>query len=290
MVFRYLKQLVIDGKIIKIGQAPKVFYALKREQKVDSPKSSVLSNVVEENFNLITATGEEIPGMTGFEKWCHDRKLNIEDMITKYEEQISYYKKFINNYYIDASKKLDSFGVDKSLDKLVYLDFYSYPVFGRTKISNWLFYGKTLQQKDLMNRVIEQTKTKIFNFIIDQKVDSILFVPPSVPRKTQFMKILEDTLNINLPKIKITKIKTPITIQQKSLKDLGDRIKNAQTSLIVETKDTNYKRLLIIDDFTGSGATLNVVAQKCKKQKVAEMVFGLTITGSINGFEVIKEV
>ena len=104
------------------------------------------------------------------------------------------------------------------------------------------------------------------------------------------MKVLENALNLNLPKIKIVKVKTPVTVPQKSLKDLKERIENAQTSLIVETRNTNYQKLLIIDDFTGSGATLNVVAEKCKKQNVAHTIFGLTITGSINGFEVIREV
>ena len=55
-------------------------------------------------------------------------------------------------------------------------------------------------------------------------------------------------------------------------------------------RNIQYKRLIIIDDFTGSGATLNVLAGKIKEQKIAKEVFGLTITGSVNGFEVVKEI
>lgn len=52
----------------------------------------------------------------------------------------------------------------------------------------------------------------------------------------------------------------------------------------------NVKKNKIIDDFTGSGATLNIIAGKCLKQNVAKEVIGLTITGSVNGFDVIREI
>lgn len=295
MLFRYLKKLQESSEIVKIGSSPKVFYKLKTGgdnlHKVHTNENVVNSKPIEENFSLITATGEEYLGMFGFQKWCSERKLDISDMIQKYESQILGYKKYFKSGFIDATEKIfTSFVGRVFLDKLYYLDFYSYPVFGRTKISNWLFYGKTLQQKELMQKVVEISAPKIFNFILDQGIDSVLFIPPTVPRKIQFMKVLEDSLNLHLPKVQIIKAKTQIIIQQKSLKNIEDRIRNASASLIVETRNTNFKNLLIIDDFTGSGATLNVVAEKCKKQGVAEKIFGLTITGSINGFEIIKEV
>lgn len=292
MLFRHLKKLLSENKITKVGSSPKVFYKINDIVTIESGvKSNLHSKIIEENFSLITATGQEISGMNGFLKWCVDRKLNTENMITKYQEQFDSYGKFFKHGFIDASEKMhSSFGEKSFLDKLFYLDFYSYPIFGRTKISNWLFYGKTLQQLELMNRVIDTEKNKIYNLILEQKIDAVLFVPPTVPRKIQFMKVLEDSLNLNIPKIKIVKVKTPIIIQQKSLKDLRERVENAQNSLVVETRNTNYQRILIIDDFTGSGATLNVIAEKCKKQNVAIKVFGLTITGSINGFEIIREV
>ena len=74
-------------------------------------------------------------------------------------------------------------------------------------------------------------------------------------------------MNLNLPKIQITKIKTEIMIQQKGLKDLNDRIKNAEGTMVVESRDTNYNKTLIIDNFTGSGSTLNILAKKNQKPK-----------------------
>ena len=130
----------------------------------------------------------------------------------------------------------------------------------------------------------------IEKFIQENKIQAIAFVPPSVPRQTQFMKELENALQIKIPKINIVKVQTPITIQQKSLKNIEDRIENAQKTMYVEGAGFDFKRLLIIDDFTGSGSTLNIIAGKMKMQNIAREVYGLTITGSVNGFEVVKEV
>ena len=60
--------------------------------------------------------------------------------------------------------------------------------------------------------------------------------------------------------------------------------------MVIQNKNIHYKKVLLIDDFTGSGATLNIIAKKMKEQYIAENVIGLTITGSMNGFEIVKEV
>jgi predicted amidophosphoribosyltransferase len=123
------------------------------------------------------------------------------------------------------------------------------------------------------------------------KPDAVAFIPPTVPRKKQIMKELKKFLNLSLPEVQIEKIKTGISVQQKSLKDLNDRIYNAEHTMVVISKIKKpYKKLLIIDDFTGSGSTLNEMAKKCKEQGVATKVIGLTLTGSINGFDVLKEI
>lgn len=295
MVFRHLKKLVGKGDIVKVGTSPKVFYKINEQpdNRADL-QQKIESKIMEENFDYISPEGEEIEGVEGFERWCSLRKLNPIEMKGKYEEVYTDYQRFSKNGVIDATEKIEKTFANKSneqyLSKLYYLTFYSYPIFGRNKISNWLFYGKTLQQKKLIKKVIDTEREKIYKFILDQKVDAIMFVPPTVPRKIQFMKELENELNLSLPKVLVTKAVTPIIIQQKSLKDITERVKNADLTMFVQTRNTNYKRLLIIDDFTGSGATLNTLAKKCLKQNVADEVIGLTITGSINGFEVIREI
>lgn len=295
IIFRHLKKLQDLGRIRKIGKSPKVYYSLVTNALSvgDDSSTRVSSSIVEENFSVIEPSGEEFAGMKGFSLWCSKRKLDVAEMVKKYENTFSEYAKFSTTDYIDATKKLTTTFTatnEKYLDKLYYLYFYSYPVFGRTKISNWLFYGKSLQQKELIKKVLDLSVAKIYKFILDNKIEAVVFAPATVPREVQFMKELETALNLNLPTIKCSKLKTSIIIQQKSLKSVEDRVRNAENSIVVESRNNNYERVLVLDDFTGSGATLNVIARKCKAQGVAREVFGLTITGSVNGFEVVNEI
>jgi predicted amidophosphoribosyltransferase len=301
MTQRHLKRLVSENKLVKKGVAPKVLYLInfKNDQEVKIPNKeelrgfveNVLPTPFEDNFTYIKSDGTEVGGLVGFVVWCQDRGLDMVKSMQTYLQTITEYDAFYRDGSIDATKKIkSSFGNNQNLDSLHYLFFYSLPVFGRTKISNWLFYGKQLQQQHLIKRVLDISLPLIHKFITENEIRAICFVPPSVPRKLQFMKELENALNIRLPKINIVKVQTPITIQQKSLKSIEDRIINAESTMFVEGNGNNFENILIIDDFTGSGATLNVLAGKIKKQNIARKVLGLTITGSVNGFEVVKEV
>ena len=51
-----------------------------------------------------------------------------------------------------------------------------------------------------------------------------------------------------------------------------------------------FKKVLLIDDAVGSGATLNETSLKLKEKELAKKVIGLAITGSFKGFDVIQEV
>ncbi|MEK7117189.1 MAG: phosphoribosyltransferase family protein, partial [Patescibacteria group bacterium] len=66
-------------------------------------------------------------------------------------------------------------------------------------------------------------------------------------------------------------------------------ISNAEHT-IISTDTRVFNKIILIDDALGSGATLNEVARKLKKNKNAKQVIGLAITGSFSGFEVISEV
>ena len=78
-------------------------------------------------------------------------------------------------------------------------------------------------------------------------------------------------------------------VPQKTLTKLEDRVTNAKNTIIVEDKRT-FKRILLIDDAAGSGATLNETAKKIIERKLAEKVYGCAITGSYKGYDVISEV
>lgn len=296
MVHRHLKSLLEGGELIKVGVPPKVYYSVKKikqDRNISYNINSETIKIINNNFTLLEPNGIEIEGFEGFVVWCTSKNRNYDviEKANKYIKLIKGYDNFKKNGFIDATQKIISTfeKKDRFLDKLYYLYPYSFPVFGKTKMGQWLFHAKQTQNKMLMQRVIYVVSKEIKKLTKIKKIDSISFIPPTVPRNLQFMSELKKYLNINLPIIKIEKIKTPILIQQKGLKDIADRIKNAEETMVIETENTNYKKMLLIDDFTGSGSTLNVLAGKIKKQKIAESVIGITIAGSMNGFEVIKE-
>ena len=104
------------------------------------------------------------------------------------------------------------------------------------------------------------------------------------------MKELEKQLALPIRTLSVTKIKTEITVPQKTLLKLEDRIENAKRTIIVEDKK-EYKNVLLIDDAVGSGATMNETAKQIKNiNLVSGEVIGLAITGSFKGLDVISEV
>ena len=66
-------------------------------------------------------------------------------------------------------------------------------------------------------------------------------------------------------------------------------LNNDSCAFLVREK-RRFKKILLIDDAIGSGATINETALKLKDQAVANYIVGLAITGSFKGFEVIQEV
>ena len=98
--------------------------------------------------------------------------------------------------------------------------------------------------------------------------------------------------SLGLPFIKLIKYSSSwINIPQKSLKSRAQRIVNAQNTIFVDdAKIQNYKKILLIDDFVGSWATLNETAGKLVVQSRA-VVDGFAIVWNIDlSYEVINEI
>jgi predicted amidophosphoribosyltransferase len=150
-------------------------------------------------------------------------------------------------------------------------------------------YAKQSQNRKLIKELSEDIKKSINDLIERYGIDAVGFIPPTVKREVQFIKELEKYLQLKIKRISILKLKTEITVPQKTLNKLRDRQENAEKTIIVD-EDGKYKKVLLIDDAIGSGATLNETAKKIKKNGVANEVMGLSITGSLKGFDVISEV
>jgi hypoxanthine-guanine phosphoribosyltransferase len=236
--------------------------------------------LIEDNFYNISPAGSEERGIIALIFWIEKRKMDIPKTITKYIEDLNFYSK-----YKDSNGLVDATAKQKKgyLDKIYYCDFYTNGNFGKTKLGSWTFYGKAGPNPKLIQNAIESAKPKIIDLIKDNNIDAIGFVAPTNQRTIQFMTELENILDLDLPKIEISKLQTPVKVAQKTLKSLDDRIENADKTFLISS-DKSYKKILLIDDLIGSGSTLQQIAKKLRDQKIAtDQIIGLAIVGSENG-------
>ena len=114
------------------------------------------------------------------------------------------------------------------MDDLFYLDFYAIERFEKTKLGQILNLAKQSQNIIQINYLIKLIHAKIEKLIDKLNIDCIGFIPPTVKRELQIMNEFKRKLHFNLPVFKLTKIKTPIIVPQKTLSKLNDRIENAR--------------------------------------------------------------
>jgi len=292
-IHRMITELEELNLIQKWGKAPHVYYSLAEETGVHSntvvPYQKEL--FLNAHFILIDALGNKLEGLKAMNYWCDKQQLEIIKTIDEYiHTRTKYLGYFSENGMIDGKTKLiNTVGIKEiGIDELYYLDFYAIERFGKTRLGTLMHYAKQGQNKLLMKQIVEEIKQRIYNLIDQEKVDAVVFVPPTIDRKIQIMSVLQSLLAIQKPILKVGKIKTPIIIPQKALSKIFERIANAKNTFIVPLQK-KYNHVLIIDDAVGSGATINEIALKIKSQKIAKKITGLSITGSFKGFDVISE-
>jgi len=290
MMYRHLKKLLGENKIEKIGSSPKVFYKIKSNNQIipSAILAKDLVNVLDTHFYHITPIGKELVGKEGFIAWCLERSFDLQKKSQEFFDIVKKYQKLRKNNLLDATSKLKNTFIEGA-DELYYYDFYSIEVFGKSKLGQKLLYAKQSENKKLMKEIIDEIRPTVMDLIKNRQIDAVAYVQPTVPRKIQFMKVLEKDLSLALPTIKVTKVISDIRVPQKTLKKLSDRIENADETFVIEGHNS-YEKVLLIDDAVGSGASINQVALKIKKRGLADKVIGFVVTGSLNDFDVISEV
>ncbi len=295
-IHKSINGLMDAGEIIKLGKAPKTVYRLDSSRSEPLASATVIDEktreFLNEQFLLITESGEMKEGLNGFEQWCRQRNLPVDKTIAEFIKTKEKYAVYYNEQgLIDGNEKLRSTkGYEKIfLDHLYYLDFYAIERFGKTKLGTLLYYAKQGQSRMLMGKIVQAIKPKLEYLVKKEKYNAVGYVPPTIKREVQIMKYLETHLRVNLPKVSVRKISGIIPVPQKSLSKLEERIINAEnTFLVAET--VKYNHVLLIDDAVGSGSTLNQIAGKLKQKRIAKKVTGLAIVGSFKGFDVVTDV
>lgn len=165
--------------------------------------------------------------------------------------------------------------------------------FGRGKLAEVAFYAKQSQNKKLINETLEIIFPRLLCLIGKGKFDAIAMTPWSIERKNQLLEYIKEALiPYKIPFVNIIKYyENGITIPQKSLKSREERIQNAQNTIYIHDSNiTKYKKILLIDDFVGSGATMNETAKKLKDDGAKEVI-GFALVGNLNlSYDVINEI
>jgi len=296
MVHRHLKRLLQENRVRKLGRPPKVLYQVLETQIIEAlPALAVqLESYVNEFYLTVKPNGEVLKGLEGFNWWAlktnqykHYQQL-AQEYVTQHTKLTTQYRN--DQGLIDATFKIVDTFKRCFLNAMYYQEFYSLPKFGKTRTGQLVFLGKSGQDIDAIRELANFCRDSISNVIKQHKIDAVIFTPHSIPRKVSFLKEFKTTLSIAKPTIEMIKVfsgKAPIP--QKSLQKLVDRIENADTTIFLKDHSLSYKRVLVIDDAVGSGATLNAIAEKLKA-KGATFVCGFAVTGSLKGFEVLNEI
>lgn len=290
-LYKHLTKLLHSGAIAKIGKPPRVFYYIS--QTSVAPKIMLaddLKKFIEERYLIITPAGERKDGTGGFIYWCDKNHLPVQKTAAEYRKTLRKYDANKKGGLIDGLPKIAGTFSKVFLDKLFYLDFYSIERFGKTKLGQLLLYAKQSQNLLFMKEIIAIVKPSVSALIAKYRIDGVGFIPPTVKRERQLMRVLENGLNEDLRKVSIVKIKTAVAVPQKTLNKLDDRIENAKNTLVVD-EPGHFKNILLVDDAVGSGATLNETAKKIKEKGICRgNIIGLALIGSFKGFDVISEV
>lgn len=289
---KQLNKLYADNKLAKMGKPPRVFYYIPKAKSIEKKDNLPIGTkkIINKRYLIITPSGEIKEGVEGFVYWCLKNNLNVIKTADDYIKTLQKYDRFKKNGLIDGMKKIQQTFKKVYVDNLFYLDFYSVERFGKTKLGQLLLYAKQSQNKKLIKDLTDNIKADVEKLSKKYKIDGVGYIPPTVKRQVQFVNELKKNLKLPFRKINLVKVQSQVSVPQKTLNKLDDRIENAHVSIVVDDNNV-YNNILLIDDAVGSGATINETAKKIREKNICKgKIIGLTITGSFKGFDVISEV
>lgn len=295
---RHLKKLVEQNVIRRLGTPPNTFYQIVQTAKATTPPTPSFddetTNFLAQYYTYISPEGRIIDGADGFAAWCSsiNEDKRMLPLAGEYQNIVARAEEFRGpNGWIETGDRIKTIFDESFLDQLYYQDFYSLPKFGKTRLGALVLHGKGSQNRQTIRTIARRCLPTIEKIIEHNRCDSVAFIPHSIPRRLPFLKEFQECLNLKLPVIELSKAYSgDILVAQKSLSKLEERIQNARNTIFVNKSVLPYKRVLLIDDAVGSGASLNETAHKLKQIAGMRLVVGFAVVGSYKGFEVIQEI
>lgn len=291
---QYIQRVLSDNadKIIAAGTGPNRYYRLANvvSEKAVTDTNSNTDSVFDKYFYALDPLGNEMVGANGLKKWCADRNYNYDKYAREFMNIIKKYYGKKKPDIINFTSKMKTTFEDKLYVKKVWVtDFYNFEIFGKTKMGTKVLIAKQSADSQIIADLVAELQSGVDAVRKNVQIDAIGFVSPTIQRQTQLMTSLDQKVALDIPRIKIAKVSARILVPQKTLKNLNDRILNAEQTFAVESA-VKYKNILIIDDALGSGATINEISKQILQKNYAEKCYGLALVSSPSGYEVINEV
>ena len=206
-------------------------------------------------------------------QWFLNAKTKLISLIEEYKECGE--NIYLDNLYFKYIYKIDKYNAEESRDLLSIKWF-------QDEEKMLLFY----------NNIFD---IDFLNFITRKNIDLICVIPNNIVRKISFNhfifeKLKKDFKNINIFEIKLNEYKWR-EAQKSIMWWLCNRIKNAEKLFTLEQNYWNAKNILLIDDVFWSGATMNTVAKKLKKQNSEVNIIWFSLLWSYRKwFDIINEI
>jgi len=295
IIHRHLADLITSWILIKLWSVPRVLYKYN-DNVIQSPSLHALdySDIrwMDEQFFTFDSDGTILQWYQWFLTRCTQRWLDPQIQCNHYRDLISLVDKKRNRIWlIDVLPLLQKKWQPVYVDKLYVADTYILWHFWESPLWSLAFYGKQTQDSSLSRKVVEKIKVRFQQLIQQYNIDAICYAPVSIKRSVQLMDILARELTWSLPLLSLKKFFPWAVIAQKTSKWDSARIKNSENTIFVYGEQKSYQRVLLVDDFIWSWATLNISAKKLKSAKLAKEVIGFAIVGNMDmSYEVINEV
>ena len=128
-----------------------------------------------------------------------------------------------------------------------------------------MFFAKQHQDKQQLKNLISLFYRNLECLLTTFDINAIALTPPSISRKVQILDLVDQLVDPSIPRIPLIKYSpSKILISETSLRRPEERIQNVKNTIFIREEDIDYHTVLLVDDFVGSGATLNETAIKLK--------------------------